>query len=239
MEDVRRGEPDPRDAEPVGADTPDGEAARPYRKRKGEGHVRREEILAAAKAVFIEDGYENTTIRKIAARAHVSPTALYLYFPDKDRILIEICDSTFTRLIDEMSRIEREERDPLRRLRHMMECYLRFGLKHPDEYRLTFMAKSLGILGVNHKSAVADMDMPGTKGPQGFAKLLGIVADCISAGYLKGDDPELTAELIWAGGHGLVSLLITHPHFPWSDQEALIKGMLDMQLRGMLAEGHR
>lgn len=226
----------PVDAEP--SESPAAEA-RPYRKRKGEGHVRREEILAAARAVFLEDGYEYTTIRKIAARAHVSPTALYLYFPDKERILLEICDATFARLIDEMGRIEREEPDPLRRLRHMMECYLRFGLNHPDEYRLTFMAKSLGIVGLNHKMACGDPDQPGSKGPQGFAKLLGMVRECMEAGHLKGDDPELVAELIWAAGHGLVTLLITFPHFPWSDREAMIAGMLDMQFSGMLAEGRR
>lgn len=233
------------DADAAGAArTLDGEPAveagpRPYRKRKGEGHVRREEILAAARAVFIEDGYEATTIRKIAARAHVSPTALYLYFPDKDRILVEICDQTFARLIDEMARIESEHVEPLPRLRCMMECYLRFGLRHPDEYRLTFMAKSLGLIGLNHMSECVDQDVPGGKGPQGFAKLLGNVTACMQAGHLKGDDPKLTAELIWAAGHGLVSLLITHPGFPWSDREALLRGMVEQQLLGMVAEGSR
>ena len=38
------------------------------RKRRGEGHTRRDEILMAAKELFLREGYQATTIRRIAAR---------------------------------------------------------------------------------------------------------------------------------------------------------------------------
>ena len=47
------------------------------------------------------------------------------------------------------------------------------------------------------------------------------------------------SELIWAAGHGLVSLLIVHPSFPWSDREALILGMVDLPLAGLVADRSR
>jgi len=83
------------------------------RKRKGEGLQRRAEILDAAKQLFVEEGYAATTIRRIAAKLGVSSTALYVYFPDKDAILVEICDVTFAGLIAELDDVRREATDPL------------------------------------------------------------------------------------------------------------------------------
>ncbi|WP_374576746.1 TetR/AcrR family transcriptional regulator [Phenylobacterium sp. J367] len=41
-------------------------ARRSARKAKGDGHLRRAEILEAAERIFIAEGYEGATIRKIA-----------------------------------------------------------------------------------------------------------------------------------------------------------------------------
>ena len=64
--------------------------ARSARKPKGEGHVRRAEILEAAERLFVECGYEGATIRKIADEVGVSSTALYMHFRDKSEILSQI-----------------------------------------------------------------------------------------------------------------------------------------------------
>src|SRR5215469_12056355 len=61
------------------------------RKAKGDGYLRRAEILEAAERIFVADGYEGATIRKIADDVGVSSTALYMHFRDKDQILHEIC----------------------------------------------------------------------------------------------------------------------------------------------------
>jgi len=63
------------------------------RKRRGEGHTRRDEILLAAKELFLREGYQATTIRRIADVVGVSAPALYLYFRDKDAILIALSPS--------------------------------------------------------------------------------------------------------------------------------------------------
>ena len=60
------------------------------RKRRGEGHTRREEILQAAKELFLEQGYDSTTIRRIADRVGISAPALYLYFKDKEALMLAL-----------------------------------------------------------------------------------------------------------------------------------------------------
>ena len=102
------------------------------RKRRGEGHTRREEILHAAKDLFLEQGYEATTIRRIADRVGISAPALYLYFKDKEALMLALCDQTFGHLIEAIGEIERTVGDPLERVRRFGEAYVRFGLTHPD-----------------------------------------------------------------------------------------------------------
>ncbi len=48
----------------------------------------REEILAAARRLFGERGYDGTTIRAIAAGAGVNPALLHHYFGTKERVFV-------------------------------------------------------------------------------------------------------------------------------------------------------
>jgi AcrR family transcriptional regulator len=62
-------------------------------RRQPEG--RREQILAAARAVLSEHGYERTTVSQIASRAQVAQGTFYLYFPSKEalpgELALELC----------------------------------------------------------------------------------------------------------------------------------------------------
>jgi hypothetical protein len=74
---------------------------------------------------------------------------------------------------------------------------------------------------------------------QSFALFQQQVQALMDSGHLRRMDSALAAEILWAGGHGLVSLLITHSDFPWSPREALIDAMLEAQLVGMVElRGH-
>src|SRR6476646_974367 len=100
------------------------------RKRRGEGHTRREEILSAAGELFLRDGYEATTIRRIAAVVGVSAQALYLYFKDKDAIMLALCDQTFRSLNEVMDGMEKQDLAPVDKLRRCGKAYIRFALDH-------------------------------------------------------------------------------------------------------------
>jgi AcrR family transcriptional regulator len=207
------------------------------RKRRGEGHTRRDEILAAAKELFLEEGFAATTIRKIADRVGVSAPALYLYFADKDAIMLALCDQTFGFLIEEMGRIERKGLKPLVSLRQCGKAYINFGLKHPREYWLTFMSgntpKPIKVRG--HKPEDIDPSQPGMTGAIAFARLVEQLRGFEAAGVKLKYPAESAAELCWMGLHGLVAALINNPDFPWTTRDELIEGMLDMVSEGIVA----
>jgi AcrR family transcriptional regulator len=206
------------------------------RKRRGEGHTRREEILQAAKELFLEEGYDHTTIRRIADRVGISAPALYLYFEDKEALMLALCDQTFGHLMEAIDEIERTVADPRERVRRFGEAYVRFGLTHPDEYRLVFLGAHVpeSIRKVGHRAATDDPTKPGVGGALVFKRMVDILGELEASGTKLRYPADTCGELCWMGLHGLVSAFITKPDFPWSDRELLINGMLDIQLEGIL-----
>ena len=122
-------------------------ATKSDRKPRGQGASRRGEILDAAKRLFLTEGFERATIRKIAASVGVSSAALYLYFPDKDAILRAIAESTFETLLARLEESQRQVDTDLERFRAGLRAYVAFGVAHPDGYRLTFLAKMMASCG--------------------------------------------------------------------------------------------
>ncbi len=214
-------------------------AAATTRKRRGEGHTRRDEILQAAKELFLREGYEATTIRKIADRVGVSAPALYLYFADKEAIMLALCDQTFGFLIDRIGEIEKQHLKPREQLRSCGEAYIRFGLEHPQEYWLTFLSgntpKQIKTQG-GHRAADVEPGQPGSTGAIAFQHVVKMLRDVEAAGIKLNYTPETAAELLWMGLHGLVAALINNPDFPWTKRDELIAGMLDLVTKGVLAD---
>ena len=108
-------------------------------RRTREKHELREEILDAARDLFLREGFENVSMRKIAEKIEYSPTTIYLYFQDKADLLDCICEETFARLVRKQNQIDQTEDDPLERLRLGLRRYIEFGLKHPNHYQVAFM----------------------------------------------------------------------------------------------------
>lgn len=54
---------------------------------------KREEILRVARCLFLDTGYELTSMSRIAAEAGVAPNTIYWYFADKDALLIGVLDA--------------------------------------------------------------------------------------------------------------------------------------------------
>ena len=199
---------------------------RSARKPKGEGHSRRAEILTAAEQIFVEHGYEGATIRKIADQVGLSSTALYMHFADKQEILHEICRQSFERLIALNQAVLAESGEPEARMRRMMEAYVDFGFANPNAYRLVYLTRPLEAR--DGAESVAQQ-----LGAELFRSFEAVVEDAERAGQLRGE-ARATTQALWAGGHGVVSLMITKPYFDWVDRETLVKTLMDALFTGLL-----
>ncbi len=209
-----------------------GTPQRSPRKAKGAGPERREEILAAALRLFGQFGLYGVSTRQIAQAVGVSQPTLYAYFASKDEIAAELHARAF-RELEARLRVGVRDADTREAVAAGLRIYLDFGLENPDAYRVAFM-----IEGPHGRVAVAgpvdesDVSVPGHTA---FDILRRMIADLHRRGLGAGDDPERMAQSVWAGMHGLVSLLIARPGFPWAEREALVAGhvrmLADMAMR--------
>jgi AcrR family transcriptional regulator len=205
------------------------------RKPRGEGYQRRAEILAAARSLFLKEGVDRVTIRAICARVGITSPSLYFHFRNKREIIIAICNETFGHLLQRFREIRASELKPLDALRQMMETYVRFALSHPDEYRLLFMSRDLLLLEFSGDfKSDEDAIRAGVLGPLVLRELAEHIGLCIKRGILRQGDPTILSEIVWSSGHGLASLLITHPHFKNRPRDELIAAAIELTFKGLL-----
>ncbi len=199
------------------------------RKAKGDGHLRRAEILEAAERIFVAEGYEGATIRKIADEVGVSSTALYMHFADKACILHEIVEGVLSQLLARNTEIAGRPLDPVVRTRMMLDGYMHWGLEHSNAYQLVYCAPS-------QVSAYAAPDRTGDLADKCYEAFAGVVREIAAIGRLRTGSGDSAAQALWMACHGVVALLITRPNFEWADREELMQVTLDGLLNGLVID---
>ena len=194
------------------------------RRPKGSGHLRRSEILEAAQRIFVEDGYQGATVRKIAQEVGVSSTAIYMHFPDKLAMVSEIAANAISVLLGHAREIAARPIDPAIRAREMMAAHMRFALENRSAYAVVFGEAQAEIREGGAHSL-------GVEYYQCFA---GVVGELARQGRLRREHPHAVAQTMWAGCHGLVTLLILNPDFGWMPVDELTEAMTETLMAGAL-----
>ncbi len=189
----------------------------------------RQKILDTAEGLFVREGYEKVTMRKIAGRIEYSPTTIYHHFTDKGQLFACLLESYHGRLLERMQKIYRREPDPIAALKRGMRAYTEFGLANPSYYKLAFMSPP--------EFKAESYLVEGSKGTELFRTLRESVERCIRLGLFRPMDAALAAQVLWTMNHGVTSLLISNPNFPWADREALLERVIACAIDGLRAGG--
>src|SRR5213083_1674875 len=99
----------------------------------------RRAILDAARDLFVAEGYQNVSIRKIAERIEYSPAAIYGYFPSKDDIFFALAEEGFELLSAPRGMGQNEKLQPLDRIRAIFWRFYEFSREHPQYFWLMFV----------------------------------------------------------------------------------------------------
>ena len=98
-------------------------------RRAREKEQLRQQILFAARELFVNEGYENISMRKIASKIEYSPTTIYLYFKDKADLLDSVCKETLLNLLNTLEQLKKDNTDPVKTLRKKWESIRRVRSK--------------------------------------------------------------------------------------------------------------
>lgn len=167
-------------------------------RKEREKELLQKSILTAAREVFLEKGFDQTSIRSIAQRIEYSPTTIYLYYKDKDAILYALHTEGFYLLGSKIEVLNSVE-NPLERVKAMGRIYIQFAMDYPDYYDLMFVQKSpMNKLDEDHEVW--------QEGQSTFDGLKFTVQQCMDQGYLAFMDVEAGSYLLWAALHGMCNL---------------------------------
>lgn len=184
-------------------------AVSPIRPRnpRGEGGRLREQLVQAAAEVLDEVGdASRLSVRAIARRAGVSPTALYLHFADRDALVAAAVEAGFAAFNAALLAAAGEHPDdPRRGLEVTGLAYLAFAERQPALYAVLFSARR------------PLSETPAVDHDQGFAGLVALLREC---------DPSLAAQesrdvaiAVWSSLHGFAVLRSARPKLGWPSAE--------------------
>ena len=207
-------------------------AQRPSRQRnpRGQGERLRDDIIEAASRLMADPAAPPLTLRAVAREVGVAATSVYLHFADIESLTLAVAERRYGELVRIQDEAREQNSDPWQRLRAGCLAYCEFGLAHQGHYQVMF---------ANPLPMPADMPPEQFPGLVPFRRLLDAVARCIGAEPTD-EQAFFTAQLIWQQLHGIVSLRISRPRFPWPPLAETVTEAVDRLLTGarrLLAPG--
>jgi AcrR family transcriptional regulator len=187
------------------------------RKEKQKLEIRKA-ILDASMKLFIEQGYENVSIRKIADLIEYSPTTVYLYFKDKNEILFNLHEMGFQKMAAYTADLW-TIKNPHVRLHKMGEYYIKFGLENPEFYDLMF------ILQAPMEALQVIENCEWKSGDQALGRLKETLQECMDKKLIEKGDVDAIAMAIWGMVHGMVSLAIRNRFEKLVEREQMVPMM--------------
>jgi len=98
-----------------------------------EGSDKRERILEGALRAFAEKGFYNTKVSEIADEADVADGTIYLYFKNKDDLLISLFEDRMEWIIDRLKReMAGVEGGVIEKVRRFVDLHFQLAVENPD-----------------------------------------------------------------------------------------------------------
>lgn len=195
------------------------------RNRRGEGGRLRVELIDAARRLLMTAERESdVSIRAVTRAAGSAPQSFYLQFGSLDDLLYEVYSIEFGFLREALAAAAAAAGDPAAALLAVSRVYCAYAAEQPGRYRLL-----TGVRGQAHEQ----WTVSGMPGRPAFEVLQQTVTAALDAAGSDAD-PFLTAATLWASLHGIVTLRIDRPAFPWPALDDMIGGLVGqvLSLRG-------
>jgi AcrR family transcriptional regulator len=199
-----------------------GVKQRQEREREAVGRA----ILDAARELFVAEGYNNVSIRKIAEKIEYSPASIYSYFEKKDDIFLALAEEGFRLLFT--AEVVTSSTGSVDSIREGFWHLYEFSKTHPEYFALMFVDRS--VPRISHdwerfgfvremKKSVADR-----------------IQQAIDAGeFPAGTPPDAVFRILAAAIHGVAVLRLCDRLGPGENADALARDTLEAALTGLRA----
>ncbi len=201
----------------------------PLGRRERKKIETRRRISMAAFALFVERGYEATTVEAIAERADVAKGTVFNYFPHKRAFLAAIADAWTRRITDDLGPLEDWTGTPLDQLKRVARLSAELGVRHREIARL--------VIFESMREAYAGMAARKTPAEPPFINLEILVRQVVARGQASG---QIRARVLLDPAASLVAVAIYDTLVRWLVRggpverlQAALEGKLDIVFTGL------
>lgn len=187
-------------------------------------------ILDAARELFVAEGYQNVSIRKIAEKIEYSPAAIYSYFPSKDDIFLALAEEGFRVLFHtaECARQEHSHAGAVDCIRSAFLTMYEFSKSHPEYYALMFLDRSVPRITKDWERFGFVREMR--------AQVIDRIRQAIADSEFPADcNPEVVFRVLMVATQGIAAMRISDRLLPGEDADALARTTIDAALTGLRA----
>lgn len=187
----------------------------------------RRAMLDAARDLFVEEGYDRVSMRKIAERIEYSPAAIYGYFPSKADIFFALAEEGFA-MLHAAATAAPESDDPLETLRSRLFGFYEFSKAHPEYFALMFLDRSVPRLQEGYGQFDRFVALR--------ARAAETVQRCIDAGVFPASLDALSAfAVLVTAVKGAAVTRTCHRHSQAEDTDALARDLIETVIAGLRA----
>lgn len=188
----------------------------------------RDEIIAVSKELLFEEGFSKMSMRRIAGRADVSATSIYLHFKNKEELLLALVEDSISSLSSQLSSALEAGAGPVDQLKSVANAYIRFALDHPQAYEVIYMVRA------------EEMPKYPKEKFQQIRKVYQLIADIIKKGkeqkLFDVEDELVSAYTLWAQIHGVVSVVLNRRLDTRIPREKFLSQAVDQIIQGFIIQ---
>ena len=184
-------------------------------------------ILDAARELFVAEGYQNVSIRKIAEKIEYSPAAIYSYFPSKDDIFLALAEEGFRMLFASSADCAHAQThtNHVDCVRAAFWHLYEFSKEHPEYYSLMFVDRSVPRISQDWERFGFVREMR--------RQISEMIQQAIDAGDFKAGSPHMVFRVLSAAIHGVAVIRLCERIHPGEDIDALAHDTLEATLTGL------
>jgi AcrR family transcriptional regulator len=188
-------------------------------------------ILDAARDLFVAEGYQNVSIRKIAEKIEYSPAAIYSYFPSKDDIFLALTEEGFRMLfasaeVDGCDGSPEAGKSRVDCIRGAFWDLYTFSKEHPEYFSLMFVDRSVPRISRDWQRFGFVREMRNR-----FAAMIQQAID--EGDFPKSSNPDAIFRVLSAAIHGVAVMRLCDRIVPGEDMDALAHDTLEAALTGL------
>ena len=171
-------------------------------RREEEKERRRAEIIDAAEQLYAEFGWDAVTMDRVAKRARLSRALIYVYFQDKNDLLLAIAERALAELRESFIAAAAAQTSGLDKVQSIGRAYVQFQQEMP--YRFDACSRF-------HAHQAAGQPTDDACAAAGDA-VIAVIVEALVQGQADGSirrdigNPAQVCVMLWAFTHGLIQV---------------------------------